>query len=172
MTTVEFNSLIISQTPSLQMHARHFTHDYDDANDLVQDTAVKAIRYYNKFNEGTNIKAWLYTIMRNTFINNYRSSKRHSFIIKTDDISSGNLMYTATKNGSEQKFILDDIERAIGKLGDSYRIPFTMYFKGYKYQEIAEHMNAPIGTIKTRIHVARMLLKKSLKPYDTDRKNR
>jgi DNA-directed RNA polymerase specialized sigma24 family protein len=149
---MEFNSMVTRQTSSLRMYALHFTHDSDDANDLVQDTILKAITYYNKFKEGTNLKGWLYTIMKNTFINNYRRFvKISSFVIKSDDISSAHLMYSATQNQGEPNYV-----------------PFTMHFDGHKYHEIAECLTIPIGTVKTRIHVARKLLKKSLKPYDTD----
>ena len=167
MTKIEFNTLVMRQTSSLKMYALHFTRDADDANDLVQDTILKAITYYNKFKEGTNLKGWLYTIMKNTFINNYRRFvKISSFVTKSDDISSANLVFSSTKNQGESKFIIDDIKQALGKLPKEYYIPFTMYFEGHKYHEIAEHLVIPIGTVKTRIHVARKILKKSLKPYD------
>jgi len=169
---MEFNSMVTRQTSSLKMYALHFTHDTDDANDLVQDTILKAITDYNKFKEGANLKGWLYTIMKNTFINNYRRFvKISSFVIKSDDISSTNLMYSATHNQGEPKFVMDDIKNALGKLPEEYYVPFTMHFDGHKYHEIAEHLTIPIGTVKTRIHVARKLLKKSLKPYDTDLRN-
>jgi len=168
MTKIEFNTMVMQQAGSLKMYALHFTHDADDANDLVQDTLLKAITYYNKFKEGTNLKGWLYTIMKNTFINNYRRFiKISSFVTKSDEISSANLVFSSTKNQGESKFIMDDIKLALGKLPDEYYVPFSMYFEGFKYHEIADHLEIPIGTVKTRIHVARKLLKKSLKPYDS-----
>ncbi len=167
MTKIEFNAMVMRQASSLKMYALHFTHDADDANDLVQDTLLKAITYYNKFKEGTNLKGWLYTIMKNTFINNYRRFvKISSFVTKSDEISSANLMFSSTKNQGESKFIMDDIKNALGKLPQEYYVPFSMYFEGHKYHEIADHLSIPIGTVKTRIHVARKLLKKNLKPYD------
>ena len=167
MTKIEFNTMVMQQASSLKMYALHFTHDADDANDLVQDTLLKAITYYNKFKEGTNLKGWLYTIMKNTFINNYRRFvKISSFVTKSDEISSANLVFSSTKNQGESKFIMDDIKNALGKLPDEYYVPFSMYFEGHKYHEIADHLTIPIGTVKTRIHVARKLLKKNLKPYD------
>lgn len=168
MTKIEFNTMVMRQASSLKMYALHFTHDSDDANDLVQDTLLKAITYYNKFKEGTNLKGWLYTIMKNTFINNYRRFvKISSFVTKSDEISSANLVYSSTKNQGESKFVMDDIKFALGKLPQEYYVPFSMYFEGHKYHEIAEYLDIPIGTVKTRIHVARKLLKKSLKPYDS-----
>lgn len=167
MTKIEFNTLVMRQASSLKMYALHFTHDADDANDLVQDTLLKAITYYNKFKEGTNLKGWLYTIMKNTFINNYRRFvKISSFVTKTDEISSQQLSFSATANGGEQKFVMDDIKKALSSLQKEYYVPFTMYFEGYKYHEIADHLAIPIGTVKTRIHVARKLLKSDLKAYD------
>jgi RNA polymerase sigma-70 factor (ECF subfamily) len=167
MTKIEFNTMVMRQASSLKMYALHFTHDADDANDLVQDTLLKAITYYNKFKEGTNLKGWLYTIMKNTFINNYRRFvKISSFVTKSDEISSANLVFSSTKNQGESKFVMDDIKLALAKLPGEYYIPFSMYFEGFKYHEIADHLTIPIGTVKTRIHVARKLLKKSLKPYD------
>ncbi len=167
MTNIEFNTLVMRQAPSLRMYALRFTHDSDDANDLVQDTLLKAITYYNKFKEGTNLKGWLYTIMKNTFINNYRRFiKISSFVTKTDEISSSQLSFSASRNDGEPKFVMDDINKALSGLQTEYYIPFTMYFEGYKYHEIAEQLAIPIGTVKTRIHVARKLLKKDLKVYD------
>ena len=163
--------MVMRQASSLKMYALHFTHDADDANDLVQDTLLKAITYYNKFKEGTNLKGWLYTIMKNTFINNYRRFvKISSFVTKSDEISSANLVFSSTKNQGESKFIMDDIKLALSKLPEEYYVPFSMYFEGFKYHEIADHLTIPIGTVKTRIHVARKLLKKSLKPYDNGAK--
>jgi len=166
MTKLEFNTMVTKQSDSLKMYALHFTHDDEDANDLVQDTVLKAITYYEKFKEGTNLKGWLYTIMKNTFINNYRRFvKISSFVTKSDEISSANLSFSATGNNGENKFVMDDIKHAMANLSDDYYVPFTMYFEGYKYHEIADHLDIPIGTVKTRIHVARKTLKKSLKPY-------
>ena len=170
MKTLEFTSMLTNHRSSLKMYALHFTHDTEDANDLVQDTMLKAITYYTKFKEGTNIKGWLYTIMKNTFINNYKKMVRvSSFVVKSDEISSAHLMYSSTKNQAEPKFVMDDLQNALKKLPDTYMVPFTMYFEGYKYFEIAEHLALPIGTVKTRIHVARQLIKKYLKPYNVGR---
>lgn len=166
MNKSEFNNLVSKQAESLKMYALHFTRDDEDANDLVQDTVLKAITYYNKFKAGTNLKGWLYTIMKNTFINNYRRFvKISSLVTKTEEISSSNLAYSSTKNKGENKFVMEDIQDAMSMLSDEYYVPFTMYFEGYKYHEIADHLAIPIGTVKTRIHVARKSLKKSLRPY-------
>ena len=104
--------------------------------------------------------------MKNTFINNYRRSTRtNSILTVTDEITSDKLHYSASVNDSDGKFVMEDIYKALGKLQPEYYVPFLKYFEGYKYYEIAEQLNIPIGTVKTRIHVARQLLKKSLKMH-------
>lgn len=168
MTKIQFNTLIMHQTNSLHLYALHFSHDADEANDLVQDTLLRAMTHYNKFREGTNIKGWLYTIMKNIFINNYRRlSRTSSLVVQADNISSANLVHSSTKNEGESQFIIDDIKHALDKLPQEYCVPFTMYFEGHKYHEIADCLIIPIGTVKTRIHIARKILKKALKPYET-----
>ena len=169
MTKFEFNHLVNHHSVSLRSYALNFTKDAEDANDLVQDTMLKAITYYNKFKEGTNLKGWLFTIMKNTFINNYRRLvKTNTLITQSEDISSANLSYSATKNQAESKFVLGDIYKALAQLPEEYYVPFIRYFEGYKYHEIADMLQIPIGTVKTRIHVARGILKKYLKTYAKD----
>jgi RNA polymerase sigma factor (sigma-70 family) len=169
MTKNEFNLQLNNHAGSLQSFALNFTKDVEDANDLVQDTMLKAVTYYSKFKEGTNLKGWLFTIMKNTFINNYRRLvKTNSLITQSEEISSSNLHYSATKNTSDSKFIIGDINKALATLQPEYYVPFIKYFEGYKYHEIAEILNIPIGTVKTRIHVARQILKKYLKTYSKD----
>ncbi|MGO1245347.1 MAG: RNA polymerase sigma factor [Sphingobacterium sp.] len=166
MNKLEFNTLVVKHSESLRGYARNFTRDHDDANDLVQDTLLKAVTYFKNFRDGTNLKGWLYTIMKNTFINNYRRVvKTNSFITKEEEISQTNLVVSATTNNGENKFVMEDINHALSKLSDEYYIPFTMYFEGYKYHEISDHLRIPIGTVKTRIHVARKSMKKTLVAY-------
>ena len=115
------------------------------------------------------MKAWLYTIMKNTFINSYRRvSKRNSIMDTTEELSYAQLRASASTNLGENKFTLEDINKAITRLQPEYSTPFLKYFEGYKYHEIAEELNIPIGTVKTRIHVARQILKKYLKTYSKD----
>ncbi|MGY4385222.1 RNA polymerase sigma factor (sigma-70 family) [Pedobacter sp. UYP24] len=151
---------------ALQSFALKFTNDEDDAKDLVQDTMLKAIRYSDRYQSGTNLRAWLYTILRNTFINDYRrNSRREQVVTVTDDISSAQLSKSAACNLGEGKFTMNDIQFALKKLQPELYTPFIKYFEGYKYHEIADELNIPIGTVKTRIHVARQLLKKTLSIY-------
>ena len=172
MTKEEFITVVLRQGNPLKVHALHFTRDPDDANDLVQDTMLKAITSFRKYDENTNLKGWLYTIMKNTFINNYRKHvKRHKYVTQSENISPANLLFSATTNLGEAQCILDDITDALNKLAKEYFIPFTMYCEGHKYQEIAAHLRIPEGTVKTRIHIARKQLKKYLASYkDTYRR--
>jgi RNA polymerase sigma-70 factor (ECF subfamily) len=166
MTTLEFSYSLNKLSSSLKPFALKLTRDMDDANDLLQDTMVKAFTNKDKFTEGTNLKAWLYTIMKNTFITNYqRMVRRGTFVDTTDNlhyINSGDIL---VENGAFGEFALDDINIAIEKLEDVYRVPFMMHFRGFKYHEIAEKLNIPIGTVKNRIHIARKLLKGDLYMY-------
>ena len=169
MNNIAFNNEICDHKSSLHTFAMKFTKNMDDADDLVQDTLVKAIRYANLYQDGTNLRGWLFTIMRNTFINNYRRmSKKQTLVETSEDLSSYQLQVSATHNQGENKFMMEDIQKAMCKLQPEYSIPFLKYFEGFKYHEIAEELDIPIGTVKTRIHVARQLLKSNLKMYSQE----
>lgn len=166
MTSLEFSYSLNKLSSSLKPFALKLTRDMDDANDLLQDTMVKAFTNKDKFTEGTNLKAWLYTIMKNTFITNYqRMVRRGTFVDTTDNlhyINSGDIL---VENGAYGDFTMDDIYAAIEKLEDVYKTPFMMHYRGFKYHEIADKLNIPIGTVKNRIHIARKLLKEDLHVY-------
>lgn len=166
MTTLEFSYSLNKLSSSLKPFALKLTRDMDDANDLLQDTMVKAFTNKDKFTEGTNLKAWLYTIMKNTFITNYqRMVRRGTFVDTTENlhyINSGDIL---VENGAYGDFTMDDIYAAIEKLEEVYKIPFMMHYRGFKYHEIADKLNIPIGTVKNRIHIARKLLKEDLHVY-------
>lgn len=160
---------LMLQRKSLEALAFSFTKNIEDAHDLVQDTMLKAIRFAPTYRDGTNYKAWLTTILRNTFINAYRKKIREASIVSVScDFTSVQLFGSSSKNGAVTKCTIDDIRTALNKLRPEVSVPFIKYFEGYKYQEIAETMNLPIGTIKTRIHQARIELKKILKMYAYD----
>ena len=166
MQNITFDNEICMHRSCLEGFAMKFTKDLEDANDLVQDTVIKAIRYRHLYKSGTNLKGWLYTIMRNIFINNYRSQSRRGQIMKTtEEFTAAQLSKSATNNQAENKFLMKDIELALATLPSNYAVPFLRYFEGFKYHEIAEELNIPIGTVKTRIHMARKELQKSLKMY-------
>jgi RNA polymerase sigma factor (sigma-70 family) len=164
MTAIEFNQQLINQGTSLKKFAYSLTLNGEEAQDLVQDTFVKAISYREKFMDATNLKAWLYTIMKNTFINNYRRSiKTRQIIQQTDDLSQVKTVSGANGPSAESQINEKQITSAINALDD--KIPFVRYFDGYKYKEIADELNLPIGTVKSRIFLARKKLMVDLKDF-------
>ena len=160
-----FREHVISVSPSLKPFAIKLTGDITDAEDLIQETMFRALSNETRFESGTNLKAWLFTIMKNIFINNYRKKiKRNTIIDSTENqfyINSG----AVTVNAGERSFVMNDIMRAIQKLSPDFRVPFLMHYKGYKYHEIAEKLNLPLGTVKSRIFFARKELKDQLAVY-------
>ena len=165
MLALEFNTLN-QVSKSLRPFALKLTKDSEDANDLLQETMLKAFTNREKFSEGTNLKAWLYTIMKNTFITNYqRIIRRNTFIDKTENMHHINSLETTTENQAYSDFAMQDINKAINSLDEGYRTPFTMHYRGFKYHEIAERLKIPIGTVKNRIHIARKELKDYLQLY-------
>lgn len=166
MTAIEFGYKIENLTSTLKPYALKLTKDRDEADDLLQETVFKAYSNRDKFQDGTNLKAWMYTIMRNTFITNYqRMVRRNTFIDTTENNHFINSSGAAIQNGATGSFVMRDIKSAIDNLKDMYKIPFTLYFKGFKYHEIAEKLDIPIGTVKNRIHIARKELKEVLQVY-------
>lgn len=165
MTALEFGYSLNNLTTSLRPYALRLTKDVDAANDLLQETNLKAFKNREKFAEGTNLKAWLFTIMKNTFITGYqRMQRKNTFIDTTDNLhylNSSNLI----SNEAYSSFACKDINKEIRKLDTSLKTPFMMHFRGFKYHEISERLNIPIGTVKNRIHIARKELKEKLHIY-------
>lgn len=166
MTALEFDHLLVNNADYLKPFAFTLTRDNESARDLMQETLFRALANREKYHVGTNIKAWMYTIMRNIFINNYRKRVRQNTIFdhSPNDYLLDNRQ-PAVSNAAELKLALKDIELAINKLPEIFRVPFVMYFEGYRYNEIAQHLSEPLGTIKSRIHFARKLLKEQLSRY-------
>ena len=168
MTALEFGYTIDRLSGSLKPFAMRLTRDIEDANDLMQETVLKAFSNREKYTEGTNLKAWMFTIMKNTFITNYqRMIRKNTFIDSTENMHYINSSTSAIENSAFEKFAMKDINKAIEKLDDAYKVPFLMHFKGFKYHEIADKLDIPIGTVKNRIHIARKELKYKLKNYAT-----
>ena len=166
MSTKEFSNELINLEASLTRFALKLTANRDDANDLVQDTFLRALMYHNQFEDSTNLKAWTCTIMKNTFINNYRKNVRHN----TTFDSTKDLSYLAQNKDMlnvdpESSFCEKEIHAAIDNLDNEYKIPFKMHHQGYKYKEISDILGLKIGTVKSRIFSTRKKLAESLEGY-------
>ncbi len=163
MSNNEFCSQITVINPSLNAFAYNLTKNTDDAQDLMQETKFRAIHNKEKFRPGTNFKAWMFTIMKNIFINNYRKKvKANTIIDTTENLYYLNSTSNSIDNDVDRNLLLEEISGMIQSLDDSIRIPFMMHFEGFKYQEIADKFELPLGTIKSRIFFARKALKAKL----------
>jgi RNA polymerase sigma factor (sigma-70 family) len=166
MSTLEFNEMLVSNADFLKPFAINLTRDTEAANDLYQETLYKALANHDKYNVGTNIKAWLFTIMRNIFINNYRRKvKQKTILDSTPNEYLINLKQATVSNAAESSMRIKEINGAIQQLPEIFKTPFLLYFDGYKYNEIADVLHEPLGTIKSRIHFARKLLKEQISRY-------
>ena len=166
MTAIEFTHQVASLRSTYQTITRRFTRDREESLDLVQDTILKALTYRDKFRDDTNLKGWLFTIMRNTFINNYRKNQR----ARTSNDQSKDLYYLNveeehTFNRPQESLEFKEIWRNMNSIKDEFMIPFKMHTTGYKYHEIAAHLDLPIGTVKNRIFHARKEIQKKLQGY-------
>ncbi len=160
---MEFNAQLTNLQDNLTYFANTLTQNMDDAKDLVQETYLKALTYRDKFEANTNLKAWTYTIMKNTFINNYRRSTKVSMIIdSTADLFFLNSSRTSAEVSPESVIAHKEISKVVDDLVNEHRIPFRMHHEGYKYKEIAEHLDLSIGTIKSRIFFSRKKLMHTL----------
>ncbi|MEN9569614.1 MAG: hypothetical protein RL172_845 [Bacteroidota bacterium] len=166
MSTADFNEMLLTNSAFLKPFAVTLTRDNEVAKDLLQETMYRALANKDKYNVGTNVKAWLYTIMRNIFINNYRrKAKQNTIFDHTPNDFLLNYNQSSINNTAEVALKVKDIQGAIHQLPHIFRNPFMLYFEGYKYHEIAAMLNEPLGTIKSRIHFARKLLKEQLSRY-------
>ena len=164
MSTLEFNHLVTLHSSHLKGFAIHFTKNTEDAEDLIQDTLFKALRYKDHFQDGTNFKGWLYTIMRNIFINGYKRKKLQQQVSQAtqqDFIMNSIPSEDAVNGGMDYQ----EMTKSIANLPQEYKKPFQMYLDGYHYDEIAQNMEIPIGTVKSRIFHARQKLMQTLKDF-------
>ncbi len=159
MTTIQFNDRLLNLQDRLLYFALSLTANDEDARDLLQETTLKALTYRNQFAANTNFKAWVFTIMKNTFINNYRRSKksRNTFDGTEDALRSAFKKNYASET-PEMVHSVTEMKKQIERLDDDFRIPFIMHTDGYKYKEIAEQLDLPIGTVKSRIFFTRKKL--------------
>lgn len=161
-----FINRLLGLQGNLLNFAYQLTSNREAAEDLVQDTTLKVLDNEGKYVDNVNFKGWVLTIMRNIFINNYRRQVRSATIIDTtEDLYHLNISQESGLETPEGTFATKEISQAINEFSDDYRVPFSMYIAGYKYSEIAEHMNLPIGTVKSRIFFARKRLQQTLKDY-------
>ena len=159
MSTIEFNYHFEDLQSKLLPTAYRLTNNLDDAKDLIQETALRAFNNKDKFQLGTNFRAWVVTIMRNTFINIYRKKRNR----KTSSEPSDSYVFVNGKhvvnNKADSNMMMGELKMIVENLDLTYREPFMLYYEGFKYEEIAERMNLPVGTVKSRIHFARKKLK-------------
>lgn len=163
MSTLEFDRQFNELSHYLQAFAYNLTKNAEDSRDLFQETAFRALTNRDKFRPGTNFKAWLFTIMKNIFINNYRKKVKANTIFDATDndfyINSGP---NQVINDASSNIMMDELEGMLRELDTSVKVPFLMHFQGYKYQEIADGLELPLGTVKSRIFFARKALKEMI----------
>ena len=169
MTAIEFNHHLTILESALERFAISLTSNREDARDLVQETYLKALTYREKFTDSSNLKAWVYTIMKNSFINNYRRSVRQ----RTTFDNTKDMYYLNNKDHSEDynpasSFSAKEIQSHIDNLQDEFRVPFKMHQEGYKYREIAEELDLNIGTVKSRIFFSRKKLMEAMEEGNYD----
>lgn len=166
MKTTTFAQNLLSIQTELFHFAFKLTADREEANDLLQETSLKALDNEEKYTSETNFKGWVYTIMRNIFINNYRKVLRdQTYVDQTDNqfyLNQGNNLVEDSLEGS---YDLKEIRRTVNELPKEYRIPFMMYVSGFKYREIADKLGLPLGTVKSRIYFTRQRLQEELKDF-------
>lgn len=164
--SANFESKLLSLQSNLLNFAYLLTSNRDDAYDLLQDTTLKALDNEDKYVDNVNFKGWVFTIMRNIFINNYRKVVRSATVIdQTEDLYHLNLPQESGLETPEGSIAANEISTAINSFSEEYRIPFSMHVARYKYNEIADKMGLPLGTVKSRIFFARKRLQEMLKDY-------
>ena len=161
-----FKKRLLGLQGNLLSFAYQLTTNREEAQDLLQDTTLKALDNEDKYVDNGNFKGWIFTIMRNIFINNYRQTVRKATVIdQTKELYHLNVSQDSGIDTPDGSFAIKEISEAINSFSDDYRIPFSMHVAGYKYQEIAEKMQLPLGTVKSRIFFARQRLQGMLKDY-------
>lgn len=166
MRTANFAQDLLSVQTELLNFAYKLTADREEANDLLQETSLKALDNEDKYTAETNFKGWIYTIMRNIFINNYRKALRdQTYIDQTDNQFYLNQNIDIEGDSTEGSYDLKEMRRIVNALPKEYRIPFSMYVSGFKYREIADKLGLPLGTVKSRIYFTRQKLQEELKDF-------
>ena len=170
---VVFNTEFIPHIDSMYNFAFRLTNDEDDANDLVQDTYMKAFRFINSFQQGTNAKAWLFRILKNSFINDYRKKSKQPTKVDFEDIVSYHdgedaapVSHVDLRQEIFQGMMGDEITIAINSLPVDFKTVILLCdIEGFTYEEISKIVDIPIGTVRSRLHRARNMLKDQLRGY-------
>ena len=173
----EFELEALPHLDALYNFALRMTGDGDDANDLVQDTFLKAFRFFDKFEKGTNCKAWLFRIMKNTFINTYRKKSKEPDKVDYEDVENfyQNVKPSSTGSAHLEKEIYDnlfddDISLALASLPDDFKTVIILSdIEGFTYDEIADFIDCPVGTVRSRLHRARKMLFAKLYKYANEK---
>lgn len=166
MNSITFKKDLLGIQDDLLRFAYKLTSDREEANDLLQETSLKALDNEEKYTPDTNFKGWMYTIMRNIFINNYRKVVRNqTFVDTTDNLYHLNTPHDLASDSTESAYDLKEMHRIVNALPREYRIPFSMHVSGFKYREIAEKLGLPLGTVKSRIFFTRQKLQQDLKDF-------
>ena len=166
MKTFNFTQDLVNIQNELLHFAYKLTADREEANDLLQETSLKALDNVDKYTPDTNFKGWMYTIMRNIFINNYRKVVRdQTFVDQTDNLYYLSLPQDSGFDSTESNYDMKEIHRVVNSLPKEFRQPFAMYVAGFKYREISEKLELPLGTVKSRIFFTRQKLQMQLKDF-------
>lgn len=166
MKTVSFTQSILNMQMELRNFAFKLTADYEDANDLLQETTLKALDNEDKYATETNFKGWIYTIMRNIFINNYRKTLRdQTYVDQTNNQFFINSGVDLEADSLEEAYDAKEVRKIVNALPKEYKVPFSMYVAGFKYREIADKLDLPLGTVKSRIFFTRQRLQEALKDF-------
>lgn len=165
-SSLNFKKELVGAQDELFRFAFKLTANYDDASDLLQETSLKALDNEDKYMADTNFKGWMYTIMRNIFINNYRKVVREqTYVDQTENYYHLNISQDSGFDSVESSYDLKEMRRIVNALPQEYRQPFSMHVAGFKYREIAEKLNLPLGTVKSRIFFTRQKLQEQLKDF-------
>lgn len=166
MKTKNFRKELIGVQEELLHFAYKLTTNRQEADDLLQDTSLKALDNEDKYTPETNFKGWMYTIMRNIFINNYRKVLRdQTFVDTTENLYHLNLPRDWGFESTEKAYDIKEMRRVVNALPKEYKVPFAMHLSGFKYREIADKLALPLGTVKSRIFFTRQRLQEELKDF-------
>jgi RNA polymerase sigma-70 factor (ECF subfamily) len=177
----QFTADAMQYAPQLFSTALRMTRNRSDAEDLVQETYIKGWRSFHTFQEGTNLRAWLFRIMTNTYINKYNAQKRKGTEVELDDVEElflykrlGSIDQSQLSSSAEDQmlelFSDDEVKNALEELPEDFRMPVLLSdVDGFSYKEISEMLEIPIGTVMSRLHRGRKAMQKMLYEYARER---